>query len=213
MKESLEGFETLCFSLGFIALDSPAMTKHFSYLAVAVVTAFLVSCSGNTPVSSGTNLVPAESLSSYETFGWSKNRFLNLLDQDRNTAEAKAWVDSSIELGFNDKGLNRTEASSADVLVSYSVGSRSIHSAQTFSEDSELGQNRRQEMIGSGRSGTLHSDYQQGRIYLTVTDRESGKVVYRATSEAALLDQPSERKSRSRLQTAVKDMLGNWPKR
>lgn len=189
------------------------MTKCFSLFTIAAIAALLSSCAETAPTSSGTATVSKESLAAYQSFGWSKNRFLNLREQSRNTPQAKAGIDRSLESGFNAKGLTRTDAASADVLISYAVGSRSMHSSQTFTEDSELNQNQRQELTGDGRSGTLHTDYEQGRIYLTVTDRKSKNVVYRATSEATLLENPSERKTQSRLNKVVRQMLKNWPKR
>ena len=204
---------TLFFLPVTVPLTSFPMTSFHPLLMITVIAAFLASCTGNAPVSSSTSLAPTESLAAYKTFGWSANRVLSLRDPNRNTAEAKGWIDSSMESGFTDKGLIKTDAASADVLIGYAVGSRSMHSSQTFTDEGELNQSQLQEGRSYGRSATLYSDYEQGRLFLTVTDRKTGKVVYRGTSEAALFDQPSGRKSQSRLQKAVKKMLKNWPNR
>lgn len=181
--------------------------------SILMVAALLISCTGDVPVSKSTSLAPKEMLATYKTFGWSTSRVLSLRDPKRNTAEARSWIESSLESGFTNKGLVKSDAVSADVLIGYAVGSRSMHSSQTFTDEGGLNQSQLQEGRSYGRSATLYSDYEEGRLFLTVTDRKSGKVVYKGTSEAVLLDKPSGRKSQSRLQTAVNKMLKNWPKR
>lgn len=87
-----------------------------------------------------------------------------------------------------------------------------MQSSQTFTESGEMTQSQRQESLDSGRSGTLYTDYELGRLLLTVTERKTGKVVYSGTSEAALLEDPSESRARARIQKATKEILKGWPR-
>jgi hypothetical protein len=208
---------TLFFPTGTGPSTSFLMTNIRTIFGVIVIAASLSACTGNAPTSKGVSYVAADLLSSYKTFGWSADRTLSLREPERNTAEAKGWIESALESGFTNKGLTKTSAESADLLVSYGVGSRTLTSSQTFTEEGEFSQSQKQEDGGSGqawgRSATLNSDYEQGRLILTVTDRKTGKVVYQGTSEAELLERPSASKSTSRIQKAVKGMLKNWPTR
>ena len=191
------------------------MTNVRTILGIVVIAASLSACTGNAPTSSSVSYVAADKLKAYKTYGWSTDRTLSLRDPERNTAVAKGWIESAVESGLANKGLTKSSAKSADLLLGYGVGSRTIQSSQTFSESGELSLSQQQESGGSGqildRSRTLNTDYEQGRLILNVTDRRTGKIVYRGTSEAELLDQPSASKSSPRVKKAVKEMLKNWP--
>jgi hypothetical protein len=158
-----------------------------------------------------------EVLNSLKTFAWSKNRTLSLQDPQKNTSEVKAWLEEAIESGFRSKGLTKSTPETADILIGYSAGSHKVYESKTFNEYGELGQGQIQELGGSGqnleRSRTLNTEYEQERLILDAKNRKTGELVYRGVSEAELLTKPSQIRSPSRINQAVRTALKDWPGR
>ena len=186
------------------------------YLLVVVSLVF-AGCATN-PVQTGNDaFVTKEALASYQSFGWSPQRSLNLRDPNRNTSTAQGWLEAAVESELGTKGLRKAPASEADLLASYSVASKTVANYQEFSAAGEFTGNQIDEAGGTGPLWDLRKSvdtgFEQGRILLTLTDRKSGKVVYRGSAAGALLKNPSPSRSVPLINRAVKGMLDGFPRR
>jgi len=191
--------------------------KFLFPLAAATMIVTMSGCGNNNMKSTGTSYASAESLAAYRTWAWSSNRTLVLRDPSLNAASVRGWIEAAVDAELASKGFTKSSSGTVDLLVSYSAASRAMATSQLFSTDGELSGSRLDEegatAITLARTGTLNTDYEEGRINLDLLDRKNGKRVYRGTSQLTMLKQPSPEKSVTRINRMVKEMLKNVPKR
>ena len=182
-----------------------------------VLLASLSSCASNKTETSSAAYAPAETLASYRTYAWSPKRSLNLQDPSRNTTTTQSWIENAVDADLAAKGFTKSSGSAADVLVSYTAGSRTIFSSQEFRLQDEWSQSDHQKEGDTGASlapsKIVDSNYEEGRLNLEIVDRKSGKTAYRSSTKAALLSNPSPSRSIPRINGFVKEMLKGFPGR
>ena len=192
------------------------MTALRFLLPAAGLAVLLSSCAENALDTTHATYAPAEKLASYQTYAWSSRRSLTLRDPSLDTSATKGWIERDVATALESKGLTTADPSSADLLVGYSAGSRTLSSSQEFTS---LGEESVNSLDAEGGNvsfverGTLNTDYEVGRLFLDLTDRKSGQVVYRGSTTTPLLTNPSPSRSQSRIRHAVTGMLAGFPKR
>ena len=117
-----------------------------------VLLASLSSCASNKTETSSAAYAPAETLASYRTYAWSPKRSLNLQDPSRNTTTTQSWIENAVDADLAAKGFTKSSGSAADVLVSYTAGSRTIFSSQEFRLQDEWSQSDHQKEGDTGAS-------------------------------------------------------------
>jgi len=165
-----------------------------------------------------------EQLASYSTYAWSSKRGLDLNDPDADSAAVNRRILRAVNRGLQDKGMKQVSAGGADLLVSYNAVSRRV--AET--RDSDPGGGRpspgtvrtkrfKVPEPAEGTSETVEAaaavEQEEGKLSIEITDRRTGKPVYRGSAEAVLFDDPSEWKADMGLQEAVTRMLLDFPRR
>lgn len=189
-------------------------------LCSLVLCASLIALSGcaNQDVQSGnTSYVSTEALKEYRTYAWSSNRNLSLRDPSRNTATARGWIESAVDQELTGKGLSKSNSGSADLLVGYAVGSRNVSHYDEYAAASEVTGKRVDIQGGTGPLWDMARErdtgFEQGRLFIEITDRKTGKTVYKGSAAANLLDNQSASQSPARINRGVKGALKNFPTR
>lgn len=195
--------------------------KTLLVLTVAAVALVVSNCGTNDLQVSGRALVPASQIQAMETFGWSSKRFLNMQGGGRNDPAADAAIMRAIDQQMIAKGYRKVDPAQADMLVGYSAASRRVlETRQVDNRDFETSPSRMDEEGGAvqpwneGAPGTVDTkEFEEGTLFIDVTDRRTGKVLFRGTGRATLLQNPSESRSAARINNAVIGMLRPLPSR
>ena len=193
------------------------MSMHRSVLLPVILAAILSGCGGRGIQSNNSTYVPVETLASYQSWAWSPQRSLLLRDPSLNSPNTQAAIEAAVQTQLTRKGLPMVSTpASADLLIGYSVASRSGLATQEFTAVGEMSGAQLDEeggTMGQVASATVETEYETARILLDLTDPKTGRLVYQGAAQANLLKNPSQARSQARINEAVERMLKDFPSR
>lgn len=156
--------------------------------------------------------VPKDELKSYASYGWSSKRTLNLMSPERNKPVIDQRIVATVDKELAAKGLRKTAAGQADLVASYAATSRLGMESQQVDEGFEYSVDG-VSYPGVGGGSLAVSEFEEGTLVLDLSDRKTGKLVYRGSARATLLDDPSATRSDIRLRRIVAQLLKGFPRR
>ena len=173
----------------------------------------LASCTSNQIQVNAAPRVSAQQIASYQTWAWSPERALTVRDPNRDTANARAALESAIASSMAQKGFQPGGANSSDLLVHYGAGSMQRVTVQNVARPNR-GTSSRFDYSTDPLvpTGVRKTDWEEGRLIIQLLDRKTGQVVFSGYATAALLNDPSPSRAQSRIQTAVRDIFRQLPR-
>lgn len=156
--------------------------------------------------------VAKDELKSYASYAWSSKRTLNLMSPEKNNPLIDQRIVAAVDKELAAKGWRKTGAGQADLIASYAVTSRLGMESQQVDESFESSPDG-VSYPGPGGGSLAVKEFEEGSLVLDLVDRQTGKLVYRGSAKATLLDDPSATRSDIRLRRIVTQVLKGFPRR
>lgn len=189
-----------------------AMKLRFFFVA-AVGVLVLSNCAKDRFEASNT-AVPKAELRNYGTYEWSPKRTLNLMSREKNNPVVDQRIVAAVDRELALKGLTMVAAGQGDLVATYAATSRQGMESQEVDEYFEYANDDGIGTYPSGSGGSLAvKEFEEGTLLFDLSDRKTGKLVYRGSAKATLLDDPSPTRSDIRLRQIVSQLLSGVPRR
>ena len=154
---------------------------------------------------------PKGELAAYTSYAWSSRSVLNLREENRNAGVVAGRIRNAVDSELQAKGWSKSTGPQTDLLASYSAVSQQAMESRKVDENLERADDSATGEADGGSPAVTTAE--EGSLTVELRDRRTGKVVYRGTAEATLLDDPSPWKAETHIQQAVNRMLGDLPSR
>lgn len=153
------------------------------------------------------NFASDANFSKYKTFKW-----VDIKGTDQLNQIADGQLKSAVDQELAAKGLHRTEADNADLLVGYQVSIG--HEKEITSYDSGWGYGAgwgRYGYGGGGISTSTTSTIVTGQVDLDMYDRADKKLVWRGSASKTLDTNAKPEKREKNLRKGIAKLLKNYP--
>lgn len=162
----------------------------------------------------GNTAVPKTELKNYATYEWSPKRTLNLMSREKNNPVVDQRIVTAVDRELGLKGLTRVGTGQGDLVASYAATSRQGMESQKVDEYFEYANDDGPGTYPGTSGGALAvQEFEEGTLVFDLSERKTGKLVYRGSAKATLLDDPSPTRSDIRLRQIVSQLLSGVPRR
>jgi len=188
--------------------------KRFPLLTLLAGAAMVLgSCAPSIDVT--TNYDPKAAFSTFKTYAWASGNRLNLVNPLPDDPAIERAIHDVVERELAKKGYTKTTPQNADFLVGYAGTTNRMLKSQTvdayYGYQSDPTKAHRYTWGGSPEKEAYLDQYDEGSLILDASTNKPRKLVWRGYAQTALLKNPSEERTRQRIELAVRKILAKFP--
>jgi hypothetical protein len=173
-------------------------------LAIGLVTG-LAGCSN---IRVTTDFDPQTNFQPLRSYAWLANVRTPSDDPRLHNSLVDTRVRAAVDREFAAKGYSKTQASSADFLVTYYLGLETKIDVHTIHSGYGYGYRGYRGRVGTE---TMVDQYEEGSILLDILDPAGKELLWRGTASARVSRSSNPEKRENRINVAVAEILAKFP--